>query len=552
MGLESSVQHEYSAGSVAPASSRASSYQGGQTDGMTTQNIAERFEITPEEGILLYPHQHEDDDELHQPDDEKEARSWNVFTRRGLVQVGSLMFIVLGLLTMFIGYPIINYARNIGNELVNDPCPFGPGLCLDMDSIPHLTNYRSSLIDPDTPKLAFTKKSVDGKDWKLVFSDEFNVENRTFYPGDDPYWEAVNIHYMATADLEWYDPDAATTKDGVLELEFAKFRNHDLDFRSAMLQSWNKLCIKGGIIEASISLPGSGDIPGFWASFWTMGNLGRPGYLASTEGIWPYTYHDGCDAGITANQSSADGLSYLPGMRLPGCICAGEDHPTPGKARGAPEIDALEASVGKITNGKMVGTASQSSQVAPFDIWYQPDYDQVAVYNPDFTSMNSYRGGQYQEVISGLTTLNNDWYDGKAYQTYGFEYKPGDDGYIEFFIGDMHTWRINSAATRANGNVGRRPIPQEPMALILNFGMSPSFTFIDFDRLNTLLPAKMRIDYIRIYQDPDNTIVTCDPPGYETTQYIGDHLKAYMNPNLTNWDSTDYDWPRNSLVDECK
>jgi len=202
----------------------------------------------------------------------------------------------------------------------------------------------------------------------MQFSDEFNIENRTFYPNDDPYWEAVDIHYAATADLEWYDPDAATTKDGVLELEFAKFRNHGLDFRSAMLQSWNKLCIKGGIVEASISLPGSGDTPGFWASFWAMGNLGRPGYLASTEGMWPYTYHDECDAGITANQSSTDGISYLPGMRLPGCTCSGEDHPTPGKARGAPEIDALEASVGKSSTGNMVGAASQSSQVAPFDI----------------------------------------------------------------------------------------------------------------------------------------------------------------------------------------
>lgn len=200
------------------------------------------------------------------------------------------------------------------------------------------------------------------------FSDEFNTENRTFYPGDDPYWEAVNIHYAATGDLEWYDPDAVTTKDGALELEFAKFRNHDLDFRSGMLQSWNKLCIKGGIIEASISLPGSADIRGFWASFWAMGNLGRPGYLASTEGMWPYTYHDGCDAGITANQSSTDGHSYLPGMKLPGCTCPREDHPTPGKARGAPEIDALEASVGMTANSKMVGIASQSAQVAPFDI----------------------------------------------------------------------------------------------------------------------------------------------------------------------------------------
>jgi hypothetical protein len=33
--------------------------------------------------------------------------------------------------------------------------------------------------------------------WDLVFSDEFNTDGRTFYPGDDPYWEAVDLHYWA-------------------------------------------------------------------------------------------------------------------------------------------------------------------------------------------------------------------------------------------------------------------------------------------------------------------------------------------------------------------
>lgn len=52
------------------------------------------------------------------------------------------------------------------------------------------------LIDKDTPEEARTKISyVDGSTLKLVFSDEFNVEGRTFYPGDDPYWEAVDLHY---------------------------------------------------------------------------------------------------------------------------------------------------------------------------------------------------------------------------------------------------------------------------------------------------------------------------------------------------------------------
>lgn len=143
-----------------------------------------------------------------------------------------------------------------------------------------------------------------------------------------------------------------------------------------MLQSWNKLCFKGGYIEAAISLPGRGDTVGFWPGFWTMGNLGRPGYPASTEGMWPYSYHDVCDAGITANQSDPSGLNALPGMRLPACTCEGEDHPTPGKSRTAPEIDALEASVTFLDppHGRGLGSASQSYQCAPFDIFWQPDY----------------------------------------------------------------------------------------------------------------------------------------------------------------------------------
>lgn len=163
------------------------------------------------------------------------------------------------------------------------------------------------------------------------------------------------------------------TNDGTLELRFDAFKNHGLNYRSGMVQSWNRLCFKGGLIEASISLPGRGDIVGFWPGFWTMGNLGRAGYASTTEGMWPYSYWDKCDHGITKNQSQTDGLSFLPGMKLPACTCRGEDHPTPGKSRSAPEIDALEATVAAIgpDHSNMVGSVSQSVQMAPFDIWYQ-------------------------------------------------------------------------------------------------------------------------------------------------------------------------------------
>jgi hypothetical protein len=59
-------------------------------------------------------------------------------------------------------------------------------------------NY--ALIDNDTPQEAYTKKSYlnPDQDMVLVFSDEFNQDGRTFYPGEDPYWEAVDLHYWGT------------------------------------------------------------------------------------------------------------------------------------------------------------------------------------------------------------------------------------------------------------------------------------------------------------------------------------------------------------------
>ena len=149
--------------------------------------------------------------------------------------------------------------------------------------------------------------------------------------------------------------------------------------------------------------------------------------------------------------------------------------------------------------------------------------------------MNSYRGGPYQQAVSGLTNLNNNWYDGKQYQKYAFDYTPGGDGTITWYVGDAKTWTMDARAMGPNGNVGQRVVPEEPLAVVANFGMSNSFAFINLDGIAKTLPATMRIDYIRIYQDEDNQIVTCDPPGYATTDYIRKHPEPYANPNLTHW-----------------
>ncbi|SMY20180.1 unnamed protein product [Zymoseptoria tritici ST99CH_1A5] len=531
--------------------SRAPSRAGSDED-VNTQTVSEKYNILPSAGLLLFPEDVEKDDYMHNPDpNDKDGRlsCSEMWSKRGMVNLGGLLFITIGILVLFIGYPILTFVQ----KAIKDAHPEGYNceadpMCLN-EKFPLFKNIRTGLVDPDTPDGVKSRTGDNGKRQTLVFSDEFNDAGRTFYDGDDPFFQAMDF----CQDLEWYDPDAVVTSDGVLNLKFDAFANHDLNYRSGMLQSWNKLCFKGGYLEASISLPGRGDTIGFWPGFWSMGNLGRPGYAATTDGMWPYSYHDKCDPGITPNQSDPDGLSYLPGMRLPACTCSNADHPSPGNSRSAPEIDAIEASVEYLTPPlqNAIGSASQSFQVAPFDVFWQPNADWMEIYDHSITKANAYQGGVYQEAVSALVALNNDWYDGKAYQTYAFEYEPGGDGYITWYVGDDRTWKVTGNALGPNGNIGQRVISQEPMSIIANFGMSDSFSALNLTGLMPLLPATMRIDYIRIYQDEDGEL-TCDPAGYPTTQYIAEHPVPYANQNMTHWEQAGFDFPQNSFMHNCK
>ena len=142
------------------------------------------------------------------------------------------------------------------------------------------------MIDKETPTEVRTKPSwVDGSEMQLIFSDEFNTDGRTFYPGDDPYWEAADLHYWATNNMEWYDPAAITTKDGALQVTLSRKNTHGLNYQGGMMSTWNNFCFTGGLVETSVRLPGVNDIMGLWPAVWTMGNLGRAGYGATLDGM---------------------------------------------------------------------------------------------------------------------------------------------------------------------------------------------------------------------------------------------------------------------------
>ena len=136
--------------------------------------------------------------------------------------------------------------------------------------------------------------------------------------------------------------------------------------------------------------------------------------------------------------------------------------------------------------------------------------------------------------MSGLTNLNHKWYNDTEYQNYAFEYTPGEEGQVTWFVGEEKTWTVDARAVGPNGNIGQRVVPTEPLAIVMNLGMSHSFAPID-DDISKTFPGIMRFDFVRIYQDPEHESVTCDPPGFETTEYIAKHPAAYQNVNKTLW-----------------
>ncbi|KAF8191607.1 beta-glucan synthesis-associated protein-domain-containing protein [Mycena galopus ATCC 62051] len=510
------------------------------------------------------------DDALHNPDpvaDARMDRTCDIFSSRGWANATALFVLLGGLLMLFAGFPILDAfirpklstlgASNLGG--IN-----GTG------QVPVLTKF-PKLIDDDTPSSASTYTGTDGKKYDLVFSDEFNVNGRSFYPGDDPYWEAVDLHYWPTGDLEWYDPGAVTTQGGHLVITMSEQNNHNLNFQSGMLASWNQMCFSSSAyVEVSISLPGVPSTPGFWPGAWMMGNLGRAGYGATTEGMWPYSY-DACDVGTFPNQTDRNGqptavsdakLSFLPGQRLSACTCPGSDHPGPSTStgRGVPEIDILEAQV-EIdgTAPYFRGQASQSYQIAPYNMNFDYDNSSSAtpIANATNTKFNSYKGNQYQQTISAVTYIDDKYYSGNAFLTYGVEFfsnpSSRSSGYINWLTGGTKRWTLtaDTIGPDPTSNVSQRLITEEPMYLVFNLGMSPNFQHQDFEHMQ--FPAQMLIDYVRVYQQHGTSNgLTCDPPERPTANYIADHIDAYSNANLTQWAQAGYTFPRNSLYDGCE
>ncbi|KAJ7634387.1 beta-glucan synthesis-associated [Roridomyces roridus] len=541
-------------------------------------SISEKFQLAPDPtswGPDI--NQPEPDDMLHDP--RRDSPSHNIFTGRGFQNLGCITLLALVIVGLFIGYPVTTHFTNPVHIDILHVNATG--------QMPSIGNW--ALIDQDTPKEMYNIYGYNepSQVYQLVFSDEFEMDGRSFYPGDDPYWEAVDLHYWQTGNLEWYDPSHVTTRDGALEFTLSEAKdpelNHNLNYTGAMISTWNKFCFTSGILLANVMLPGTNSIFGLWPAVWAMGNLGRAGYGATLDGMWPYVY-DACDVGTLPNQTLADGsgpdaaltsgdptkpyfgeLSYLPGQRLSRCTCAGESHPGPIHSdgtyvgRSAPEIDVFEAQIGgpNKDTGEFFGTVSQSAQWAPFNAGYLWDNSSsnLIMPNPSTSHQNSYSGGVFQQATSVVSHTNQSCYqllDG-CYSVHGFDYSPGfDNAYITWLTNNEVTWTLNVAGVGADTQteISGRQITGEPMYILANLGMSHAFGAVDLDHIT--FPAIMRIDWIRVYQQKNKINVGCDTTDYPTKAYIDTYIEAYTNPNLTTWtDDYKQPMPKNKLKDQC-
>ncbi|POM72613.1 Beta-glucan synthesis-associated protein, partial [Phytophthora palmivora] len=227
-------------------------------------------------------------------------------------------------------------------------------------------------VDPDTPKDKYVYTSSRGRRWDLVMSDEFNVANRSFRPGDDHIWTSLEKPDGVNGALELYSHNMTSTKcdddgtcyffiktvDEVNVIHVYNMYTHppsfqDVNFwyRGAMVQSWNKFCYQGGMLEVRTQLPGVTDKKSgnpdislgengkvkntkfypTWPGIWMLGNLGRAIFSASTNRMWPYSYNE-CDADVfDPSFQRISACDSNPGYGL-----------NPNQGRGAPEIDVLE------------------------------------------------------------------------------------------------------------------------------------------------------------------------------------------------------------------
>lgn len=119
-------------------------------------------------------------DDLHNIDPKNDERNHGI-SWAGALNLGTLIVLILAVLMLFAGYPI--YSSVSKHVRWADRLTGQFGGTNGTGQVPSLPIR--PLVDGDTPDSSKTWKNSEDQTFNLVFSDEFNEEGRTFWPGDD-------------------------------------------------------------------------------------------------------------------------------------------------------------------------------------------------------------------------------------------------------------------------------------------------------------------------------------------------------------------------------
>jgi len=451
----------------------------------------------------------------------------------------------------------------------------------------------TSMIDPDTSSSVYntTSGAYTSEGYNLVFSDEFNTADRKFGDGNDERWTAINSYNFNTGDFEAYVPDAITTKDGKLVIT-ADVKKIALDpsgspraFSSGMMQSWNKTCFTGGILEMSFNLPGKVDTNSqLWAAAWMSGMLGRPAYgplqgVLSNGNIWPYSY-DTCDDNADDQKYSACTASvpaYCTEANLTSAQCdivAANKAMLGSHGRGMTEIDVFELftsvdyqDVGSSTTDAVLSTSYQVAPNTDSEAWsnwntystcFKTVYNGCTTSQFDSTSStycklytgqyyqcaypysvgNSYHGESGRDSISALTPLTESDFSEDIVMR--LEWEPGKwlrwlikrDSDSDFAL----MLQMNQEALAACGSTAQRNIPEEPQYMLFNIALSDQAGWVNTSTTDLWDAGsyEMKVDYVRYYQRPSATSTECSTTEYPSAEFVAENPTVFALPEVSN------------------
>eukprot|EP00904_Undaria_pinnatifida_P011974 jgi/Undpi1/7907/HiC_scaffold_24.g10379.m1 len=324
-----------------------------------------------------------------------------------------------------------------------------------------------------------------------------------------------------------------------------KYKDMKKSYVSGMLQTWNKFCFTGGIVEIRARLPGKATVGGLWPAMWLMGNLARATFTSSSDFLWPWSYSK-------CNRTTEQQAEWQRQQEISACDTSVHYGLHPNVGRGAPEIDILEAMAGTlpgvrswmfypVSPGTSVENRPTEGKTPLPGTWYEK-----GMYYGENTTLNKC---YYADAVSANSLLSATHFE--DIHTYRLDWQPGEDGrkgYLRWLLDDVQLYGIDDDTLSLHG----AQIPLEPVYLLLNTAVSDTWGFpvcpmsCDCDCFDAsdpacecavdpgfpdMLPAEFIVDSVRVYQAKNDSSHTlgCDTKEYPTRDFIKAHEHRYMD-----------------------